>query len=137
MLWLLDENIWFPPVEDALEDGLLAAGGGLEPDRLLLAYKSGIFPWYDEGVPLWWCPDPRFVLYPAELEVSKSMKQLLKKNAFEFTINKAFTDVILNCRVAERKGQDGTWITEDIVIAYTKLHDMGYATALRYGRMVN
>jgi len=99
----------------------------LSPIVYLLAYKSGIFPWYDEGVPLWWCPDPRFVLYPAELEVSKSMKQLLKKNAFEFTINKAFTDVILNCRVAERKGQDGTWITEDIVIAYTKLHDMGYA----------
>ena len=127
MLWFLDEKIWFPPVEEALEDGLLAAGGGLEPERLLLAYRSGIFPWYDEGEPLWWCPDPRFVLYPEELQVSKSMKQLLKRNAFHFTVNKAFTDVILNCRAAERKGQDGTWITEDIVAAYTKLHEMGYA----------
>jgi len=127
MLWLLDEGLWFPPVEDAMEDGLLAAGGDLSTDRLLLAYRNGIFPWFDEGVPLWWCPDPRFVLFPAELYVSKSMKQLLNRDVFEFTINKAFEQVIRNCRNAERRGQDGTWITEDVVHAYTELHHLGHA----------
>lgn len=114
-------------MEQALDDGLLAAGGDLSTERLLLAYRSGIFPWYDEGVPLWWCPDPRFVLYPDQLYVSKSMKQLLKREAFEFTINKAFEDVISHCREAERKGQDGTWITPEVLNAYTRLHKLGYA----------
>lgn len=127
MLWLLDEQLWFPPVEDAMEDGLLAAGGDLDTERLLLAYRSGIFPWYDEDIPLWWCPDPRFVLYPGELKVSKSMKTLLRRDVFEFTVNKAFGEVIANCSKAERKGQDGTWISDDIVRAYTRLHQLGYA----------
>ncbi|OJW81031.1 MAG: leucyl/phenylalanyl-tRNA--protein transferase [Bacteroidetes bacterium 46-16] len=127
MLWLLDEQLWFPPVEDAMEDGLLAAGGDLDTERLLLAYRSGIFPWYDEDIPLWWCPDPRFVLYPGELKVSKSMKTLLRRDVFEFTVNKAFGEVIANCSKAERKGQDGTWISNDIVRAYTRLHQLGYA----------
>lgn len=127
MLWLLDDELWFPPVEDAMEDGLLAAGGDLSIERLLLAYRSGIFPWYDEDIPLWWCPDPRFVLFPEELYVSKSMKQLLKKDAFEFTVNKAFEEVINNCREAARPGQDGTWINDDIINAYTQLHKLGYA----------
>lgn len=126
MLWLLDDELWFPPVEDAMEDGLLAAGGDLSIERLLLAYRSGIFPWYDEDIPLWWCPDPRFVLFPEELYVSKSMKQLLKKDAFEFTVNKAFEEVIDNCREAARPGQDGTWINDDIINAYTQLHKLGY-----------
>lgn len=127
MLWLLDEQLWFPPVEDAMEDGLLAAGGDLDTERLLLAYRSGIFPWYDEDIPLWWCPDPRFVLYPGELKVSKSMKTLLRRDVFEFTVNKAFGEVIANCSKAERKGQEGTWISDDIVRAYTRLRQLGYA----------
>ena len=104
-LQVLDDKLWFPPPEAALEDGLLAIGGDLSTERLLLAYRNGIFPWYDDEVPLWWCPDPRFVLYPSELKVSKSMKQLLKKNAFEFTTNKAFEQVIANCKHTPRKDQ--------------------------------
>lgn len=126
-LHFLDESLWFPPVEQALDDGLLAIGGDLSVERLLLAYRSGIFPWYDDEVPLWWCPDPRFVLFPNELKVSKSMKQLLKKNTFEFRINTAFEEVINNCRKTPRKDQHGTWITDDVADAYTKLHHLGYA----------
>ncbi|HWB25164.1 MAG TPA: leucyl/phenylalanyl-tRNA--protein transferase [Chitinophagaceae bacterium] len=126
-LRLLNSKLWFPPVEEAMEDGLLAMGGDLTVDRLLLAYKKGIFPWYDGKVPLWWCPDPRFVLFPAELKVSKSMQQLLKRNAFEFTVNKAFKEVIHHCKTSERAGQDGTWITDDVENAYTILHTLGYA----------
>lgn len=128
-VYLLDEELWFPPADEADEDGLLAAGGDLSPDRLLLAYNSGIFPWFSEEdvMPLWWSPDPRFVLFPDELKVSRSMKQLIKKETFEFRINTAFADVINNCRLAERKGQDGTWITQDIVDGYTALHEAGYA----------
>jgi leucyl/phenylalanyl-tRNA--protein transferase len=126
-LHILDSNIWFPPVEDALEDGLLAMGGDLSTERLLQAYPKGIFPWFDGEVPLWWCPNPRFVLLPNELRVSKSMKQLLKKNAFAFTTNTAFEQVIHHCKTKGRKGQDGTWITDDVEKAYTKLHQLGYA----------
>jgi leucyl/phenylalanyl-tRNA---protein transferase len=126
-LQVLDDKLWFPPPEAALEDGLLAIGGDLSTDRLLLAYRNGIFPWYDDEVPLWWCPDPRFVLYPNELKVSKSMQQLLKRNAFEFTTDTAFEQVIANCKNTPRKDQDGTWITDDVKHAYTRLHQMGYA----------
>lgn len=126
-LHLLNDNLWFPPVEQAMEDGLLATGGDLSIDRLLLAYRSGIFPWYDEGPPLWWCPDPRFVLYPDNLRISKSMKQLLKKEAFDFRIDTAFEEVISNCKTVPRSEQDGTWISTDIVKAYTELHNLGHA----------
>ncbi|HEY1033344.1 MAG TPA: leucyl/phenylalanyl-tRNA--protein transferase [Flavipsychrobacter sp.] len=124
---LNDNELWFPPVSEALEDGLLAIGGSLQVQRLLLAYRSGIFPWYDDEVPMWWCPDPRFVLFPPRLKVSKSMKQLLKNDAFEFRINSDFSTVINNCRHTPRDGQDGTWINDDVVDAYTQLHEMGYA----------
>lgn len=124
---LNDNELWFPPVSEALEDGLLAIGGSLQVERLLLAYRSGIFPWYDDEVPMWWCPDPRFVLFPHQLKVSKSMKQLLKNDAFEFRINSDFSTVINNCRHTPRDGQDGTWINDDVVDAYTQLHEMGYA----------
>jgi leucyl/phenylalanyl-tRNA--protein transferase len=97
-LYVLNNNLWFPPVTEALADGLLAIGGDLSVERLLLAYKNGIFPWFDGDIPMWWCPDPRFVLFPNELKVSKSMKVLLKRDAFEFTINKAFTKVIKACK---------------------------------------
>ena len=126
-LYALDESIWFPPVEEALPDGLLAMGGDLSPERLLLAYRQGIFPWYDGDIPLWWCPNPRFVLIPDELKVSKSMKALIKKNAFEFRINTAFGEVIHDCKETKREGQDGTWINENVEAAYTALHEMGFA----------
>ena len=127
-LYFLNDEIWFPDVEEALEDGLLPIGGDLKTERLLLAYRSGIFPWFDDDeLPMWWCPDPRFVLFPRELKISKSMQQLLKRNAFEFRINSSFEAVVRNCQQANRKDQDGTWITEEIVSAYCKLHELGYA----------
>lgn len=127
-LTLLDENIWFPPVEQALPDGLLAAGGDLSRERLLLAYRSGIFPWFcEDEPPLWWSPDPRFVLFPQELKVSKSMKKILAGDTFEFRTNTAFGEVMQHCMNIDRPGQDGTWITNDIVAAYTDLHQIGYA----------
>jgi leucyl/phenylalanyl-tRNA--protein transferase len=124
---VLDKNLWFPPVTEALHDGLLAIGGDLSVDRLVLAYKQGIFPWFDGNVPMWWCPDPRFVLFPEELKVSKSMKVLLKRETFEFTINKAFAEVIKACKEKERADQDGTWITDDVEASYNELHKLGYA----------
>ncbi len=127
-LRILDDTAWFPPVEEALDDGLLAVGGSLSVEMLLLAYRSGIFPWYNEGEPpLWWSPDPRFVLFPGELKVSKSMRQVLKANRFDFRVNTAFGQVIRNCGAVYREGLDGTWITNDIIEAYTRLHGLGYA----------
>ncbi len=126
-LSILDHIPTFPPVEEADEDGLLAMGGDLSVERLLHAYQKGVFPWYEGDVPLWWCPDPRFVLFPDELKVSKSMQQLLKKNTFEFSINKAFEEVIHQCKTTYRQGQQGTWITDEIKYAYTQLHYLGYA----------
>lgn len=126
-LHILDENIWFPPVDDALEDGLLAMGGDLSTDRLLLAYRQGIFPWFEDTVPLWWCPDPRFVLFPDRLKVSHSMRNVINKGAFRFTTNKAFEKVIANCQKIKRKHQDGTWITKEVEDAYIQLHHLGYA----------
>jgi leucyl/phenylalanyl-tRNA--protein transferase len=126
-LYVLEDKLWFPPVNEASEDGLLAIGGELSTERLLLAYRNGIFPWYDGDVPLWWCPHPRFVLFPNSLKVSKSMKALLRKNGFEFTINKAFSQVIHFCKEIKREDQQGTWITETVEKAYTKLHASGFA----------
>jgi leucyl/phenylalanyl-tRNA---protein transferase len=126
-LFALDKELIFPPVHLAEPDGLLAMGGDLNPERLLLAYKNGIFPWYDGDLPLWWSPNPRFVLFPKNLKVSKSMQQLLKKNAFDFTINKAFEEVITHCKKSPRKGQDSTWITEAVKDAYIEMHRLGYA----------
>jgi leucyl/phenylalanyl-tRNA--protein transferase len=123
----LDKKLWFPPVEEAMEDGLLAMGGDVSVDRLLLAYKRGIFPWYDGDIPLWWCPDPRFVLYPNELKVSKSMKAVIEKGTFDFSSNMAFNEVIQNCKNLQRKGQDGTWITDELEIALIELHKLGFA----------
>jgi len=115
-------------VEEALEDGLLAAGGDLGADRLLLAYRSGIFPWYnDDEPPLWWSPDPRFVLVPEELKVSKSMKQVMRKGELEFRMDTAFEEVIRNCSTTRRKDDPGTWISAEIVSAYTALHKLGHA----------
>ena len=126
-LFVLDKELYFPPVHLAEPDGLLAIGGDLTVERLLLAYKNGIFPWYEGEHILWWCPDPRFVLFPDELKISKSMKQLIKKEEFQFTINKAFEEVINNCKTINRKGQEGTWITNEVKKAYTLLHKKGIA----------
>jgi leucyl/phenylalanyl-tRNA---protein transferase len=126
-LHVLDNSLWFPPVSEALPDGLLAIGGDLSPERLLRSYQKGIFPWFDGDIPLWWSPDPRFVLFPDELKVSKSMKALLNRNKFAFTINTAFKRVIKSCKEKERAGQDGTWITDEVEYAYNQLHKMGHA----------
>lgn len=126
-IFALDESIHFPPVHLAEPDGLLAIGGDLSSERLLLAYQSGIFPWYSQPPILWWCPDPRFVLFPKELKISKSLRPLLNRSAFEFTVNKAFKEVISHCKNVDRPGQPGTWIGDEIVDAYYRLHQLGYA----------
>jgi leucyl/phenylalanyl-tRNA--protein transferase len=126
-LFALDKELIFPPVHLAEPDGLLAVGGDLSTERLLLAYHSGIFPWYEGQHILWWSPDPRFILTPETLKVSKSMKQLFKKQAFTFTVNEAFARVIDNCKAIDRRGQSGTWITESMKAAYIRLHRQGFA----------
>ena len=127
----LTQKIEFPDVSEASADGLLAIGGDLSPERLLYAYSKGIFPWFQDEEPiLWWSPDPRFVLFPKDLKVSKSMKQILKKDLFKVTENKAFKAVIENCAIAKRKDQNGTWITEEMKQAYLKLHHLGYAKSV-------
>ena len=126
-LFILNYEPVFPPVQLAEPDGLLAAGGDLSTERLLVAYRQGIFPWYEGRHILWWCPDPRFVLFPDELRESKSMKQLLKRDVFDFRVDTAFGDVISNCKTISRKGQESTWITDEVKMAYTRLHEAGYA----------
>jgi leucyl/phenylalanyl-tRNA--protein transferase len=126
-VYRLPDQPVFPPVERAIKSGLLAVGGDLSPERLLAAYREGIFPWYSEGEPLlWWSPDPRFVLFPEELRVSRSMRQLLKKQLFRITFDHAFRQVIVACQ-KPRPGQDATWITPEMQEAYIALHDLGYA----------
>ena len=138
-LFVLDKEISFPPVHLSEPDGLLAIGGDLSVERLLLAYRNGIFPWYEGEHILWWCPDPRFVLFPDELKISKSMQSLLKKDAFNFTFDKAFEYVIHNCKQTKRPGQPGTWITDEVEKAYYNLHKLGYghsAEAWKDGKLV-
>lgn len=130
-MYILTNQIEFPNVETATEDGLLAIGGDLSVERLLLAYKKGIFPWFEIDQPiLWWSPDPRFVLYPDELKVSKSMRKLFRQNKFKVTYNQAFNEVIQQCALISRKDQEGTWITEHMMRAYSKLHELGFAQSV-------
>lgn len=130
MIHFLSDEISFPPVTEANLDGLLAIGGDLQQERLLLAYKQGIFPWFNEDeLPMWWCPDPRFVLFPQELRVSKSMKQVLKKELFQFRFNTSFRAVITACQHQKRVGQDGTWISDAIIEAYEMLYMAGIAVS--------
>ncbi len=127
-MYILNSNLYFPPLETADEEGILAIGGDLSTKRLLLAYTNGIFPWYNDDQPIiWWSPNPRFVLFPEKLKISKSMKSLLLANKFSFTINNNFDQVIKNCKTINRKNQDGTWITNEVQNAYTVLHKNGYA----------
>ena len=128
---LLGKEIIFPNVETASQQGIVAIGGDLSAARLILAYKSGIFPWYNEGEPIiWYSPDPRMVLFPDKLKISKSMYQVLRKNDFEITFNQNFTEVISQCKTWERKDQAGTWITDEMKIAYMKLHELGIAKSI-------
>ncbi|WP_034041917.1 leucyl/phenylalanyl-tRNA--protein transferase [Wocania ichthyoenteri] len=132
---LLTEDIKFPNINKATQDGLLAIGGDLSVERLLHAYKNGIFPWFEAEEPiLWWSPNPRFVLFPEKLRVSKSMKQILRNCNYIVTINKAFKEVITECSKIKRKGQASTWITNSMVEAYTNLHNLGYAKSVEVWR---
>jgi len=118
----------FPPVTTADPEGLLAIGGKLSVETLLLAYRSGIFPWYNEGEPvLWWSPDPRFVILPGQLKISDSMNKLLTRGDFEISFDNAFEEVIGRCSKIKRKGQHGTWISSEIKSAYVEMHKAGYA----------
>jgi leucyl/phenylalanyl-tRNA--protein transferase len=127
----LGKDLAFPEVSTASNDGLLAYGGDLSPERLILAYKCGIFPWFNDDEPiLWWSPDPRFVLFPENLKISKSMKQVLRNSDFKITVNKDFENVINNCSKINRNGQNGTWITKDLKEAYIKLHKLGVAKSV-------
>jgi len=128
MIFRLDERLIFPKPDLAEPDGLLAVGGDLSTERLLLAYQNGIFPWYSDDTPiLWYSPHERFVLYPDELKISKSMRQVLRSGKLSVTVDTCFNDVITACSTAPREGQDGTWIVPDMIAAYNRLHLEGYA----------
>ena len=130
MKWL-NETIEFPPLTEANSEGLLAVGGDLSPERVLFAYQNGIFPWYESDQPiLWWAPDPRFVLYPHKLKVSKSTKQILKNQSFEITVNRNFKEVIQACAKVKREAQSGTWITDKMIETYCELHQRGIAKSV-------
>lgn len=127
-MFFLSERLEFPPVESANAEGLLAVGGDLSPQRLLLAYQNGIFPWFNEdSLILWWSPNPRMVLFPDKIKISKSMQKVLEKNQFRLTKNTCFETVLGSCSTIKRIGQQGTWITDDMKKAYLKLHQKGYA----------
>lgn len=130
-MYYLSPDLFFPSVDQANRDGILAIGGDLSLERLQLAYKSGIFPWFEDGEPImWWSPNPRMVLFLDELIVSKSMRNILNRNIFKVTFNQNFRDVISNCQNIERDGQNGTWITNDMIEAYCKLHESGIAKSV-------
>ncbi len=130
-MYYLSTTLFFPPVDLANRDGILAIGGDLSPERLQLAYKSGIFPWFEDGEPImWWSPNPRMVLFLDELIVSKSMRNIVNRNIFKVTFNQNFRDVISNCQNIERDGQNGTWITNDMIEAYCKMHELGIAKSI-------
>ncbi|QXP64039.1 leucyl/phenylalanyl-tRNA--protein transferase [Polaribacter sp. HaHaR_3_91] len=130
MIWLTDK-IEFPPYEFTTNDGIIALGGDLSDERLICAYKNGIFPWFSEGEPIvWYCPLERMVLFPGEIKVSKSMRKIINKGEFTITENKAFREVIYHCKNIERSDGFGTWITDDMEQAYINLHNKGIAKSL-------
>ena len=129
-MYILNDTPGFPPIETADEAGFLAIGGDLSPERLLDAYRHGIFPWYNEDEPIcWWSPDPRCVLFPGQLHVSKSMQKIIHSGKFRFSINTAFEKVMRQCSNIKRKGEAGTWIHQEMIDAYIRLHGMGYAVS--------
>jgi leucyl/phenylalanyl-tRNA--protein transferase len=128
MIHVLTHDLKFPSVDDALEDGLLCIGGDLSPQRVLLAYQLGIFPWSSADEPIcWYSPDPRFVLFPDQIQVSKSMQQVIRKGHFTWTCNQAFSTVVHLCRIQDRNGQQGTWIYDDVEACFQQLHLEGHA----------
>ncbi len=123
-----DTGLDFPPVESASPEGLLAVGGDLRPERLLLAYRRGIFPWYSDGQPiLWWSPDPRAVLFPEKLKVSRSLRKTLRTGKFTVTLDTCFREVMTACAQPRPQRAGGTWITPAMIEAYVKLHELGHA----------
>ena len=127
-VYALSNELFFPPPQLSNPDGILAIGGDLSPQRLLLAYHMGIFPWYSEWEPIvWWSPDPRCILPVEALKISKSMRQLIRRNVFSLSFDRAFGQVISQCRNVPRKGQRGTWITLEMEEAYLRLHELGFA----------
>lgn len=127
-MYFITKELYFPPVEEASYEGILAIGGDLSVKRLWLAYENGIFPWYNENEPiLWWSPSERMVVNPNDYKASKSLRNIINRNVFEVTINKDFEAVIKNCQKIDRKEQDGTWISNEIIKSYTKLHQLGKA----------
>ena len=129
LIWMPEGGpYWFPPVDEASDEGLLMVGGDLSPARLMFAYAHGIFPWYNEGSPiLWWSPDPRCVLFPEDLHVPSRLRRIMRQGRFSFTVDTAFEKVIHACATVPRSGQDGTWILPEMEQAYIKLHVMGHA----------
>jgi leucyl/phenylalanyl-tRNA---protein transferase len=130
-MWLSATNTNFPSIDEVTEEGILALGGDLQPERLLKAYQNGIFPWYSEGEPIiWYCPNPRMVLFFDQLKISKSMQSILKKDRFKITYNQNFEQVISNCKTIDRNDGLGTWITDAMKAAYINLHKMGIAKSV-------
>ena len=128
---VLGKELIFPNVETASQEGIVAIGGDLSPERLILAYKSGIFPWYNQGEPIvWYSPNPRMILFPQDLKISKSMRKILSDNMFKITFNQNFEEVIVNCKTIKRNDQGGTWITDAMQKAYIKLHELGIAKSV-------
>ncbi|MBT8268119.1 MAG: leucyl/phenylalanyl-tRNA--protein transferase, partial [Bacteroidia bacterium] len=132
---IITDDMPFPDVSLATKEGLLAIGGSLTVDRLIEAYSAGIFPWFEIDEPiLWWSPDPRFVLFPEKLKISKSMKKLLKQNDFKLSIDKAFKTVVKQCSMVSRIGQSGTWITPKMIMVYNELFERGMAHSVEVWR---
>ncbi len=124
------DDLFFPPLEEATQDGLLAVGGDLSAERLLIAYSRGIFPWYNPGQPiLWWSPDPRTVLFPQDIKVSRSLRKAIRNKGFEVRIDGAFEAVIKAC-AGSRRGEGGTWITQEMIEAYCQLNRLGHAHSI-------
>ncbi len=130
-MFLLGKAITFPPIELANPDGVLAVGGDLHPNRVLYAYKKGIFPWFNEGeIIVWYSPDPRMVLFPNEIKISKSMRKILRDNTFSVSFNQEFEQVIHHCKTIQRKDQEGTWITDELERTMIQLHRQGVAKSV-------
>lgn len=133
-VWQLDEELWFPNPHWGEEDGLVAIGGDLSPERLVLAYSNGFFPWYAyqmEREPHWYCPLDRYVIFPSEIHISHSMRQLLKQQKYEVTVNQDFDGVIRGCSMAQgRNEESGAWLGPDIIEAFSRLHRLGYAASV-------
>lgn len=130
-MYFLTKELYFPPVSEASPEGILAVGGDLSTERLLLAYKNGIFPWFDDDEPiLWWSPPERMVVNPREYKVAKSLRNIINRNIFKVTFDTAFEEVITNCQSIKRRGQKGTWITNSMLEAYLQLHQIGVAKSV-------